>query len=146
MSRPLRVWALCAGAAALVAVAVSLTAYASATPPPRRAAAPAATSRLTPRTAPPTPVPTPAPIPRNKPVALVAGQPISGAAYADLVAQERVAAATQAQQQGVPAPDERRIRAQALTDIIATAVINHYARQHGIAATAREVQRQYDAT
>jgi parvulin-like peptidyl-prolyl isomerase len=91
-------------------------------------------------------VATPAPIPRNKPVALVAGQPISGAAYADLVARERVAAAAQAQQQGGSAPDERQIRTQALTDMITTAVINHYARQRGITAAARAVQQRYDAT
>ena len=40
------------------------------------------------------------PIPYNKPIALVAGQPISGAADAALVARERAVAATQAQQQG----------------------------------------------
>jgi hypothetical protein len=40
------------------------------------------------------------PIPHTEPIALVAGQPISGAADAALVACERAVAATQAPQQG----------------------------------------------
>jgi parvulin-like peptidyl-prolyl isomerase len=92
------------------------------------------------------PVPTMPPIPRNKPVAVVAGTPISGAAYADAVTQANKAVAQRMQQQpGAPMPDARQIRSQALNSVIDTAVINHYARQHGITATAQEVQRQYDA-
>jgi hypothetical protein len=89
--------------------------------------------------------PTLAPIPRDKPVAIVAGTPVSGADYADRVAQQLKGAAAQAQQPGVPTPDARQIRSQALNGVVDTAVINHYAPQHGITATAQEVQRQYDA-
>ncbi len=134
MSR--RLWARARGArvgAALVAAAITLIATGSMSAPLSLAAAPTAT-----------PAPTPGPIPRDKPVAIVAGQPISGAAYADLVAQERAGAAIAAQQQGAAPPTERQIRAQALTTIINTAVIDHYAQQHGITATAHEVQQQYD--
>ena len=90
--------------------------------------------------------PTLAPIPRDKPVAIVAGTPVSGADYADRVAQQLKGAAAQAQQQpGVPRPDARQIRSQALGGVVDAAVIDHYAQQHGITATAQEVQRQYDA-
>lgn len=140
MSRRLWAWAprACAGAA-LVAVALSLTAFASAVP----ARPSAATAAATPA---PTPTAKLAPIPRNKPVAIVAGQPVSGAAYADLVLQQLKAATLQAQQQGAAPPNERQVRTQALTDIVTIAVINHYAQQHGIKATAHDVQKQYDAT
>lgn len=145
MSRRLRARAprACAGAA-LVAVALTLTAFAGVVPAHLAAAA------ALPQVAAATPVPTPAaklaPIPRNKPVAIVAGQPVSGAAYADLVLQQLKAATLQAQQQGAAPPDERQIRTEALTDIVTIAVINHYAQQHSIKATAREVQQQYTAT
>ena len=92
------------------------------------------------------PVPTMPPIPRNKPAAVVAGTPISGAAYADAVTQaNKTAAQRKLQQPGMTVPTERQIRSQALSGVIDTAVINHYAQQHGIKATAQEVQRQYDA-
>ena len=124
--------------AMLAAAAIFLAVYGSVTAPLSLAATPAAAPT-------PTAAPAPAPIPLNKPVAIVAGQPISGAAYADLVAQERAGASIQAQQQGAAPPTERQIRTQALNTIITTAVINHYAAQHGITATAQEVQRQYNA-
>jgi parvulin-like peptidyl-prolyl isomerase len=85
------------------------------------------------------------PIPRSKPAAVVAGTPISGAAYADAVTQLHKAFAQRKQQQpGTIVPTERQIRSQALNSLIDTAVIDHYAQQHGITATAQEVQRQYD--
>src|SRR5919199_1711862 len=91
------------------------------------------------------PAPTMPPIPRNKPAAVVAGTPISGAAYADAVAQLHKAFEQRRQQQpGTIVPTERQIRSQALNSLIETAVIDHYAQQHGITATAQEVQRQYD--
>ena len=91
------------------------------------------------------PAPTMPPIPRNKPAAVVAGTPISGAAYADAVAQLHKAYAQRKQQPGMIVPTERQIRSQALNSLIDTAVIDHYAQQHGITATAQEVQRRYDA-
>src|SRR5579875_3525137 len=100
MSRRLRVGVLGAGTVALAVVAVSLTAYAAGRP---------ASTQAAPRAATPTPAPTLAPISSDKPVAVVAGQSISGASYAALVAQERAAASMQAQQQGSAAPDERQI-------------------------------------
>ncbi len=137
MSRRLRVGVLGAGTVALAVVAVSLTAYAAGRP---------ASTQAAPRAATPTPAPTLAPISSDKPVAVVAGQSISGASYAALVAQERAAASMQAQQQGSAAPDERQIREQALADIVDTAIIAHYAGQHHITASAHEVQQQYNAT
>src|SRR5205085_2108280 len=128
-------------AAALVSAALSLSACMGDKP----GAAPAATHSATTGTPTPAPVPTLAPIPRDKAVAIVAGTPVSGAAYADRVTQQVKGVAAQAQQQqGVPTPSARQIRSQALTGIVDTAVINHYARQHGITATAQEVQRRYD--
>jgi peptidyl-prolyl cis-trans isomerase D len=86
------------------------------------------------------------PIPRNKPAAVVAGTPISGADYAEAVVQVRKEVAQRMRQQpGMTAPTERQIRSQALNSVVDTAVIDHYAQQHGITATAQEVQRQYDA-
>jgi parvulin-like peptidyl-prolyl isomerase len=85
------------------------------------------------------------PIPRNKPAAAVAGTSISGAAYADAVAQLRKAVAQRRQQQpGTIVPTEQQIRSQALNSLIDTAVIDHYAQQHRITATAQDVQRRYD--
>src|SRR5579875_3148917 len=142
MSFRLRAWGpLTCAAAALVAVGISLAASAGNAHPSGSAAAAAATAK--PATGTPTAVPAVAPIPRGKPVAIVAGKPISAAAYAALVAQERKGAAIQAQQQGSSPPSERQVRSQALTDIVDTAVIDHYAQQHGITATAREIQQQY---
>jgi parvulin-like peptidyl-prolyl isomerase len=118
-------------AAALVSAAMSLTACVGDNRPPRPAAAPVATL---------------APIPRDKAVAIVAGTPVSGAAYADRVAQQLKGMAAQARQQpGITVPTEQQIRSQALNSVVDTAVINHYAQQHGITATAQEVQQQYDA-
>ena len=132
-------------AVALVSAALSLTACVGDTPP-RPGAAPAATHSATTGTATPAPVPTLAPIPRNKSVAIVAGTPVSGADYADRITQQVKGVAAQAQQQqGVPTPNARQIRSQSLTGIVDTVVINHYARQHSITATAQEVQRRYDA-
>ena len=92
------------------------------------------------------PVPTMPAIPRNKPAAVVAGTPISGAAYADAVTQvNKTVAQRKLQQPGMTAPTERQIRSQALNGVIDTAVVDHYAQQHGIKATAQEVQRRYDA-
>lgn len=147
MSRRLRTWAprACVGAA-LVAAALSLTACVSDNPPPGLAAAPGATPAAATTPAAVTPVPTLAPIPRNKPVAIVAGKPVSGADYADLVQEQFAGATLQAQQQGGAPPDERQVRTQALTDIVNTAIINNYAAQHGITVTDKQVQQQYDAT
>jgi PPIC-type PPIASE domain/SurA N-terminal domain len=131
-------------AAALVGVALALSAcvsdssrgaFSAPTPSPA-AGSPVPTVR---------PAPTMPPIPRNKPAAVVAGRPISGAAYADTVAQLLKAVAQRKQQQpGTIVPTERQIRSQALNSLIDTAVIDHYAQQHAITATAHDVQRRYD--
>src|SRR2546426_12560836 len=112
ISRRLRAGAprTCA-AATLVSAAMSLTACVGDNPPPRPGAAPAATHSAMTGTPTPAPVVTLAPIPRDKPVAIVAGTPVSGADYADRVTQQAKGAAAQAQQQqGVPTPDARQIR------------------------------------
>ena len=145
-SRRLQAWAprICA-VVALVCAAMSLTACVGDNRLARPAAAPAAMHRATTGSLAPAPVATLAPIPRNKPVAIVAGTPVSGADYADRVAQQLKSAAAQARQQpGASTPDARRIRSQALTGVVDTAVIDHYAQQHGITATAHDVQRRYD--
>jgi len=49
-------------------------------------------------------------------------------------------------QQGGTAPSERQVRTQALNDIVNTAIIAHYAQQHGIKATTKEVDQRYNAT
>src|SRR5579872_5639720 len=115
MSRRFLAWVPRAGACAAIVTALSLTAYVGSTLAPRPAPAAAALPRATTGAPTRTPVPTLEPIPRDKPVAIVAGNPISGADYADLVVQQLRAAAIQAQQQGGAAPNERQIRAQALT-------------------------------
>ena len=132
-------------AAALVGVALALSACVSdSSGNAFSAPAPSPTAGFAAPTVPP--VPTMPPIPRNKPAAVVAGTPISGAAYADAVIQANKAAAQRQQQQpGITVPTEQQIRSQALNSVIDTAVIDHYAQQHGITATAQEVQRQYDA-
>ena len=131
-------------AAALVGVALALSACVSEN---SKGAFSAPTPSPTTGVAAPTvrPAPTMPPIPRNKPAAVVAGTPISGAAYADAVTRLHKAFEQQKQQQpGTFVPTERQIRSQALNSLIETAVIDHYAQQHGITATAQEVQRQYD--
>ncbi len=85
-------------------------------------------------------------ISRTAPAAVVAGQYISGAAYADAVTQVRLGAAQQAAQQpGSPLPTEAQIRSSALNGLIQRAVVVHYAGQHGITATPAEVQQQYNS-
>jgi parvulin-like peptidyl-prolyl isomerase len=130
-------------AAALVGVVLTLSACVSDS---SRGALKAPASSPTAGVAAPTvrPAPTLPPIPRNKPAAVVAGTPISGAAYADAVAQLQKAVAQRAPQPGTIVPTERQIRSQALNSLIDTAVIDHYAQQHRITATAQDVQRQYD--
>jgi parvulin-like peptidyl-prolyl isomerase len=131
-------------AAALVGVALALSACVSdSSGGAFRAPAPSPTAGVAAPTV--RPAPTMAPIPRNKPAAIVAGTPISGAAYADAVTQLHKAFAQQKQQQpGAIVPTERQIRSQALNSLIDTAVINHYAQQHGITVAAQDVQRRYD--
>ncbi len=85
-------------------------------------------------------------ISRDKPAAVVAGQYISGAAYADAVTQVRLSAAqSAAQQPGSPPPTETQIRTAALNGLIQRAVIVHYAGQHGITVTPAEVQQAYNS-
>ena len=131
-------------AAALVGVALALSACVSdSSSGAFRAPAPSPTAGVAAPTV--RPAPTMPPIPRNKPAAIVAGTPISGAAYADAVAQLRKAVAQRRQQQpGAIVPTEQQIRSQALNSLIDTAVIDHYAQQHRITATAQDVQRRYD--
>jgi parvulin-like peptidyl-prolyl isomerase len=129
--------------AALVGVALALSACVSdSSGGAFRAPAPSPTAGVATPTVPP--APTMPPIPHNKPAAVVAGTPISGAAYADAVTQLHKAYAQRKQQPGTIVPTERQIRSQALNSLIDTAVIDHYAQQHGITATAQDVQRQYD--
>jgi parvulin-like peptidyl-prolyl isomerase len=91
------------------------------------------------------PVPTAVPIPRDKPAAVVAGAPISGAAYADAVAQVKKFVAQQVRQQpGTPLPSEQQIRSVALNGLIDRAVIRLYARRQGITVTQAEVQSRFD--
>ena len=90
-----------------------------------------------------------APLPaisRSKPAAIVAGQTISGADYADAVNQARQYYNQQAAQQpGSPLPTEAQLRSAALNSLIDRAVVDHYAGQHGITATPAEVQQRYSA-
>jgi hypothetical protein len=132
-------------AAALVGVALALSACVSdSSGSAFSAPAPLPTAGVAAPTV--APVPTMPPIPRNKPAAVVAGTPISGADYAEAVVQVRKEVAQRMQQQpGMTPPTEQQIRSQALNSVVDTAVIDHYAQQHGITATAQEVQRQYDA-
>jgi len=86
------------------------------------------------------------PISRSKPAAIVAGQTISGADYADAANQARQYYSQQAAQQpGSPLPSETQIRSAALNSLIDRAVVDHYAGQHGITATQAEVQQRYNA-
>jgi foldase protein PrsA len=130
-------------AAALVGVALALSACVSkssgsafrAPTPSPAAGSPVPTVR---------PAPTMPPIPRNKPAAVVAGTPISGAAYADAVTQLHKAVAQQLRQQpGTTAPTEQQIRSIALNNLIDRAVIRLYARQHGLTVTPATVQSQF---
>src|SRR5919201_121975 len=90
-------------AAALVGVALALSACVSDN---SRGAFSAPTPSPTAGFAAPTapPVPTMPPIPRNKPAAVVAGTPISGAAYADAVTQLHKAVEQRKQQPGMTVP------------------------------------------
>ncbi len=86
-------------------------------------------------------------ISRAKPAAVVAGQFISGAAYADAVTQVRLSAAqSAAQQPGSPLLTETQIRSAALNGLIQRAVVGHYAAQHGITVTPAEVRQAYNST
>src|SRR5918911_3058928 len=130
--------------AALVGVALALSACVSdRSSGAFSAPTPSPTAGLAVPTTPP--VPTAVPIPRDKPAAVVAGTSISGAAYADAVAQVKKFVAQQVQQQpGTPLPSEQQIRSAALNGLIDRAVIRLYARQHGLTVTPTEVQSRFD--
>jgi foldase protein PrsA len=128
------------GAAALVGAALTLSACVSdSSGSAFSAPAPSPTAGVAAPTVPA--VPTMPPIPRNKPAAVVAGTPISGAAYADTVVAVRKAAAAQQMQQQ---PTEKQIRSIALNNLIDRAVIRLYARRHGITVTPAQVQSLFD--
>lgn len=131
-------------AAALVGVALTLCACVSdSSGSAFSAPAPSPTAGLAVPTTPP--APTAVPIPRDKPAAVVAGTSISGADYADAVAQVKKYVAQQMQQQpGAPPPSERQIRSAALNGLIDRAVIRLYARRHGITVTQAVVQSRFD--
>ena len=128
--------------AALVGVALALSACVSdRSSGAFSAPTPSPTAGLAVPTTPP--VPTAVPIPRDKPAAVVAGTSISGAAYADAVAQVKKFVAQQ-MQPGTPPPSEQQIRSAALNGLIDRAVIRLYARQHGLTVTPAEVQSRFD--
>ena len=137
-----RARALLITTATLALVSLSLTACVSdsngsaAGPPPTATTAPIPTI---------VPTPTVVPIPLNQPAAVVGGQAISGAAFADAVTQARDAATQAAQQQGSAMPSEAQLRTEALDRLIDNAVIGIYARQHHITVSAAEVQSRFDA-
>lgn len=89
----------------------------------------------------PTAVPTLAPIPTNKPAAVVAGTPISGAAYKAAAHRQYT---SDLQSQGASA-SEQASRQTALTNLIDQAVIDLYAKQNKITATTAEIDKQYNA-
>ncbi len=94
---------------------------------------------------PPTPLPTVSP---TKPVAIVAGTPIPGSAYNAAFQQQMTFQTQRAAQSGgqTQPPTEQQVRSIALNQLVVHAMLDLYAGQHGITATAAEVQAQYNAT
>jgi len=98
---------------------------------------------------PPPPAPTPLPtVPATKPVAIVAGTPIPGSAYNVAFQQQMIFQTQRAAQSGgqIQPPTEQQVRSTALNQLVVHAMIDLYAGQHGITATAATVQTQYNAT
>ncbi len=89
----------------------------------------------------PTAVPTLAPIDVHKPAAIVAGTPISGAAYKEAAQRQYT---SDLSSQGASA-SEQASRTKALTNLIDGAVIALYATQHKITASKAEVDAQLNA-
>ena len=128
-------------AAALIGVAVVLTACVSDSsgaafgPPPTATTAPLPTQ---------VPTPTVVPVDRSHPVAVVAGTPIPGAAFADLIDQQRQFYAYQAlQQPGQTVPTDNQIRNFATNNLIDRAVTAQYAKQHAITVTPAQIDAQF---
>ncbi len=98
-------------------------------------------------TQPPPPTPLPV-VPPNKPVAIVAGTPIPGSAFNAAVQQQMTYQTQRAAQSGgqFQPPTEQQVRSSALNQVVVHAMAALYAGQHGITATAAEVQAQYNAT
>lgn len=128
-------------AAALVGLAITLTACVSDSPGQAFGPPPTATVPAVATVAPTATVP---PIQRDKTAATVNGTPISGDEYANLVNQDATAIAyQQAQQPGSPTVSISQLRNIALNNLINRDVIRIYAQTHGITVTPSEVQTQY---
>ncbi len=128
-------------AVALIGVALALTACVS-----DSAGSAFGTPTATPIGAAPTAVPaaTMAQIPRDQPAAIVDGTPISGAQYADVVAQQRTIAALQQQQNptGTP-PTEKQLRIFSIDSLIERKIVNLWGQAHGLVVTPAQVEARY---